>query len=160
MARTLQKHEEIERSIIKKYRKTIWNGFVGSVQEYELIKPNDKIAVCISGGKDSMLLAKCMQEILRHGKMEFGLKFLVMDPGYRPENRQLIEENAKTMGIPVHIFESDIFDVVKEMCSSPLMISSFCCCTWLGGGQKASSSLGISMSSAIPFSSSITLLCI
>ena len=84
-----------------------------------MIKEGDNIAVCISGGKDSMLLAKGMQEILRHGKMEFGLKFLVMDPGYKPENRQLIEENAKLMGIPVHIFESDIFEVVKDVQDSP-----------------------------------------
>ena len=110
---------DIERSIIKRFRKEIWRPFVKALNEYDMIKEGDNIAVCISGGKDSMLLAKCMQEILRHGKMEFGLKFLVMDPGYRPENRQLIEENAKTMGIPVYIFESDIFDVVKDVNDSP-----------------------------------------
>ena len=110
---------DIERSIIKRFRKEIWRPFVKALNEYEMIKEGDNIAVCISGGKDSMLLAKCLQEILRHGKMEFGLKFLVMDPGYKPENRQLIEENAKTLGIPVHIFESDIFDVVKDVNDSP-----------------------------------------
>ena len=110
---------DIERSIIKRFRKEIWRPFVKALNEYEMIKEGDNIAVCISGGKDSMLLAKCMQEILRHGKMEFGLKFLVMDPGYKPENRQLIEENAKLMGIPVHIFESDIFEVVKDVHDSP-----------------------------------------
>lgn len=110
---------DIERSIIKRFRKEIWRPFVKALNEYEMIQEGDNIAVCISGGKDSMLLAKCMQEILRHGKMEFGLKFLVMDPGYKSENRQLIEENARTMGIPVHIFESDIFDVVKDVKDSP-----------------------------------------
>ena len=110
---------DIERSIIKRFRKEIWRPFVKALNEYEMIQEGDNIAVCISGGKDSMLLAKCMQEILRHGKMEFGLKFLVMDPGYKSENRQLIEENARTMGIPAHIFESDIFNVVKDVKDSP-----------------------------------------
>ena len=91
---------EIERSIIKKFRKEIWRPFVKALNEYDMIKEGDNIAVCISGGKDSMLLAKCMQEILRHGKMQFGLHFLVMDPGYNPENRKMIEENAKLMNIP------------------------------------------------------------
>lgn len=110
---------EIERSIIKRFRKEIWRPFVKALNEYELIREGDNIAVCISGGKDSMLLAKCMQEILRHGRMEFGLKFLVMDPGYHPANRQLIEENAKVMGIPIHIFRSDIFDTVADAGGSP-----------------------------------------
>lgn len=110
---------EIEKSIIKRFRKEIWRPFVKALNEYDMIKDGDNIAVCISGGKDSMLLAKCMQEILRHGKMEFGLQFLVMDPGYHPENRKLIEENARTLGIPVHIFESDIFDVVVDVDDSP-----------------------------------------
>lgn len=111
--------QEIERSIIKEYRKDIWRPFVRALNDYEMIQPGDNIAVCISGGKDSMLLAKCMQEILRHGKMEFGLQFLVMDPGYHPDNRKLIEDNAKLMGIPVQIFESDIFNVVVEADGSP-----------------------------------------
>ncbi len=119
MTETELRTRDIERSIIKRFRKEIWRPFVKALNEYEMIKEGDNIAVCISGGKDSMLLAKCMQEILRHGKMEFGLKFLVMDPGYKAENRRLIEENAKTMGIPVHIFESDIFDVVKDVNDSP-----------------------------------------
>ena len=84
-----------------------------------MIQEGDQIAVCISGGKDSMLLAKCMQEILRHGKMEFGLKFLVMDPGYAPANRALIEENARTLGIPITVFESDIFDVTVQVEKNP-----------------------------------------
>lgn len=119
MARTLQKHEEIERSIIKKYRKTIWNGFVGSVQEYELIKPNDKIAVCISGGKDSMILAKCMELLQRHSEVPFELKYIVMDPGYAKPNRELIENNLQTLGIDAEIFESDIFDVTYTAGGSP-----------------------------------------
>lgn len=110
---------EVERSIIKQYRKDIWRPFVRALNEYDMLKPGDNIAVCISGGKDSMLLAKCMQEIQRHGKMEFGLQFLVMDPGYHPENRKLIEENAKQMGIPVQIFDSDIFDIVVDVEESP-----------------------------------------
>ena len=103
---------DIEKSVIKKFRKEIWRPFVKALNEYDMIQEGDNIAVCISGGKDSMLLAKCMQEILRHGKMEFGLHFLVMDPGYNPENRRMIEENARIMGIPITVFESDIFEVV------------------------------------------------
>ena len=110
---------EIEKSIIKQFRKTIWRPFVRALNEYDLIREGDNIAVCISGGKDSMLLAKCMQEILKHGKMEFGLKFLVMDPGYHPANRQLIEENARLLGIPITIFESDIFETVVDAGGSP-----------------------------------------
>ena len=110
---------EIERSIIKTFRKEIWRPFVKALNEYDLIQEGDHIAVCISGGKDSMLLAKCMQEILRHGKMEFGLHFLVMDPGYNPANRRQIEENAALLGIPVTIFESDIFNAVADVDQSP-----------------------------------------
>ena len=117
--RKLEKYIEIERSIIKKYRKTIWSNFIGAVQEYELIKENDKIAVCISGGKDSMLLAKCMQQLQRHSNVPFELVFLVMDPGYNKENRELIEKNAKTLNLDVHIFESDIFEVTDRVGGSP-----------------------------------------
>ena len=112
------RQEDIEKTIIKQYRKSIWRPFVKALNEYDMIRPGDEIAVCISGGKDSFLLAKCMQEILRHGKMEFGLHFLVMDPGYHPDNRNLIEENARIMGIPVQIFDSDIFDVVVDIQNS------------------------------------------
>ena len=111
--------KDSERSVIKQYRKSIWRPFVSALNEYDMIRPGDRIAVCISGGKDSFLLAKCMQEILRHGKMTFGLEFLVMDPGYHPDNRSLIEENACRMGIPVKIFDSDIFDVVVDVEESP-----------------------------------------
>ena len=111
MKRELEKAKLIERSIIKKYRKTIWNNFIGSVKEYELIKEKDKIAVCISGGKDSMILAKCMQELCRHSEVPFEAKYIVMDPGYAEPNRKLIEENLKILGIDAEIFVSDIFDV-------------------------------------------------
>lgn len=110
---------EIERSIITTYRKGIWSRFVKAVKEYALVEEGDEIAVCISGGKDSMLLAKCMQELQRHGEKKFGLRFLVMDPGYAPENRALIESNAAHMGIPVHIFETQIFDAVVGIEKSP-----------------------------------------
>lgn len=109
----MEEYKEIEKSIIKKYRKKIWGRFVRAVTDYELIKENDKIAVCISGGKDSFLLAKCMQEIKRHGKLQFELEFIVMDPGYNKKNRELIIENAKRMNIPITIFESNIFDSVN-----------------------------------------------
>lgn len=111
--------KQIESSIIKEYRKEIWRPFVQALNEYQMIEEGDSIAVCISGGKDSILLAKCMQEILRHGRMEFGLHFLVMDPGYHPDNLRLIKENAALMEIPVKIVESDIFDVVKDVDESP-----------------------------------------
>ena len=119
MARQLEKKQEIERSIIKKYRKAIWNSFVGAVKEYELIKENDCIAVCISGGKDSMLLAKWMELLRRHSEVNFDLKFIVMDPGYTDANRSLIEYNLKTLGIEAEIFESDIFDVAYSAGGSP-----------------------------------------
>ncbi len=107
--------QQIERSIIKKYRKTIWNPFIGGLKDYRMIAANDKIGVCISGGKDSMLLAKCLQELHRHGsEVPFELEFIVMDPGYRPENRQRIEENAALLQIPIRIFDSPIFSVVEK----------------------------------------------
>lgn len=106
---------EAERSIIKKFRKEIWCPFVKSVKQYELIREGDHIAVCISGGKDSFLLAKCMQELERHGQFRFGLKFIVMDPGYAPENRALIEANAKELDVPVKFFGSNIFEAVAAV---------------------------------------------
>ncbi len=117
--RNLEKYVEIERSIIKKYRKTIWSNFIAAVQEYELIKENDKIAVCISGGKDSWLMAKCLQQLQKFSEVPFQLVFLVMDPGYNAENRKLIEENSKILNVPVTIFESDIFDVTLRAGGSP-----------------------------------------
>ena len=116
----LLNHEpDVEKSIRKKFRKSIWCKFTKAVREYELVKEGDCIAVCISGGKDSMLMAKLFQELKRHNKFPFEVKFLVMDPGYSPENRQIIEQNAKRLNIPITIFESDIFDAVFEIEKSP-----------------------------------------
>ncbi len=109
MAKQLEKYQEIERSIITTYRKTIWSPFVLAVKKYRLIESGDKIAVCISGGKDSMLLAKLMQELQRHSEVPFELVFLVMDPGYNVENRVRIEDNAKLLNVPITVFESDVF---------------------------------------------------
>ena len=119
MSRKLDACAIAERSLIKKYRKTLWNPFIAAVKRYELISPGDRIAVCISGGKDSMLLAKLMQELQRHTEQPFQLVFLVMDPGYNPENRALIEENAARLHIPVTIFESNIFDVTVSVDRNP-----------------------------------------
>lgn len=110
---------EIEKSIRKKFHKTLFSPFAKACKEYELIKEGDHICVCISGGKDSMLMAKLFQEIQRHRKVNFDLTFLVMDPGYSEVNRQLIESNAKLMGIPIVIYESDIFDAVDTVDKNP-----------------------------------------
>ena len=115
----MERYQEIERSIIKKFRKDIWSKFVKAVQEYELIKENDNIMVCISGGKDSFLLAKCIEEIKRHGKFDFDVHYVCMDPGYNEKNRKLIEENAKILNIDLEIFESDIFEIVDQVDKSP-----------------------------------------
>jgi len=119
MGRQLEKYEEVERSLHKSYRKRIWNPFIEGIKRYEMVKENDKIAVCISGGKDSMLLAKLMQELHRHGDVPFELVFLVMDPGYSEANRQRIIDNAALLNIPITIFESDIFEVVAGADKSP-----------------------------------------
>ena len=119
MSRELTPQETAERSLIKTYRKSIWNPFIAAVKRYELVEPGDKIAVCISGGKDSVLLAKLMQELQRHTSQPFELVFMVMDPGYRPENRKLIEDNAALLGIPITIFDSDIFDVTVSVEKNP-----------------------------------------
>ena len=115
----MELYQEIERSIIKKFRKDIWSKFMKAVIEYQLIQENDHIMVCISGGKDSFLLAKCIQELQRHGKVPFQAFYVVMDPGYREENRQLILENAKKMNLPIEIFQSDIFEIVDQQEKSP-----------------------------------------
>lgn len=114
-----EKAFEVEKSLRKKFRKEIWSKFTKAVNTYELVKPGDKIAVCISGGKDSMLMAKCFQELKLHDKFDFDVKFLVMDPGYSPRNRQVIEENARILNIPITIFESDIFESVYNIEKSP-----------------------------------------
>lgn len=114
-----ERTREIERSIIKKFRKPIWRKFTKAINDYELIQDGDKIAVCISGGKDSMLLAKLLQELKRHGKNNFDLVFLIMNPGYRERNWELIQFNARILGIPLTVFETQIFDVVSTVEESP-----------------------------------------
>ena len=108
---------EIERSIIKKFRKQIWSRFTKAIKEYQLVQEGDKIAVCISGGKDSVLLAKCMEEIKKHGKVNFEVVFIVMNPGYNDKNLNKIIENAKILGIEIKVFDSDIFSVVNKHAS-------------------------------------------
>ncbi len=110
---------QVEKSIRKKFRKNIWCKFTKAINQYELVKEGDSIAVCISGGKDSMLMAKLFQELKLHNKFPFEVKFVVMDPGYSPENRKVIEENARKLKIPIHIFESDIFESVYHIEKSP-----------------------------------------
>ena len=111
----MEKYKEIERSIITTYRKEIWSKFVKAVSDYKLIEENDNIMVCISGGKDSFLLAKCIQELQRHGNVKFNAHYVVMDPGYNEYNRNFILDNAKILNIPLEMFESDIFDVVANV---------------------------------------------
>ena len=115
----MEKCVEIERSIIKKFRKDIWSKFIKAISDYELIKENDNIMVCISGGKDSFLLAKCIQELIKHGKFPFTAHYVVMDPGYNKVNRQLIEKNAKLLNVPIEIFETNIFDVTAKVEGNP-----------------------------------------
>lgn len=110
---------DIEQSIRKKFKKSIWCKFTKAVREYELVKEGDKIAVCISGGKDSMLMAKLFQELLKHGKANFELVFLVMNPGYNEDNWKIIQDNAKVLGIPLTVFETQIFDTVADIDKNP-----------------------------------------
>ena len=117
--RALEPYQKIERSLQTKFRKTIWNPFIEAVKRYELIAAGDKIAVCISGGKDSMLMAKLMQMLARHSDVPFELVYLVMDPGYNEINRRKIEANAALLHIPVTIFETDIFAVANSTDKSP-----------------------------------------
>ena len=111
----MEEYQEIERSIIKTYRKDIWSRFIKAVKDYELIEEGDNIMVCISGGKDSFLLAKCIQEIKKHGKINFDAHYVVMNPGYNDKNIKYIKSNAKKLNIPIEIFKSDIFDSVISM---------------------------------------------
>lgn len=111
----MERYQEIERSLIKKYRKEIWSKFIKAIKDYKLIEENDKIMVCISGGKDSFVLAKCIQEVKKHGKINFEARFVCMNPGYAEKNKQLIIDNAKEMNIPLEMFESDIFEVVDKV---------------------------------------------
>ena len=111
--------ESVEKSIRKKFHKSIWSNFTKAVRQYELVKEGDRVAVCISGGKDSMLMAKLLQELKRHGKIHFELVFLVMNPGYNADNWKIIQDNAELLGIPLTVFESDIFDTVAEIENNP-----------------------------------------
>lgn len=115
----MERYKEIERSIIKKYRKEIWSPFVHAVSNYKLINEKDNIMVCISGGKDSFLLAKCIQELQRHGNVKFSAHYVLMNPGYNTKNMNLILENARTLDVPLEIFESDIFNAVSNIDNSP-----------------------------------------
>ena len=117
MPKELGRCKQIERSIITTYRKTIWSPFILAVKKYQLIQAGDHIAVCISGGKDSMLLAKLMQELHRHSEIPFSLTFLVMDPGYNEANRKKIEENAALLEVPITVFESDVFAASNSACA-------------------------------------------
>ena len=119
MSRDLSPRETAERSLIKTYRKSLWNPFIAAVKRYELVSPGDHIAVCVSGGKDSFVLAKLMQELQKHTDRPFHLSFLAMDPGYSPANRRVLEENARRLGIPLTLFESDIFDVTLQVDKNP-----------------------------------------
>ena len=119
MAKTLTPQQTAERSLITTYRKTLWKPFIAAVKRYELVSPGDRIAVCVSGGKDSAVLAKLMQELQRHTDRPFYLSFLVMNPGYRPENMQLIRDNAERLGIPITVFENDIFNVAFKTEKNP-----------------------------------------
>ena len=114
-----EKRARIEQSIIKKFRKPIWRAFTRAINTYDLIQEGDKIAVCISGGKDSMLMAKLFQELKKHGKFQFETVFLVMNPGYNADNWKIIQDNAKLLGIPLTVFESDIFDTVATIEQNP-----------------------------------------
>ncbi|MDO4285136.1 MAG: ATP-binding protein [Eubacteriales bacterium] len=119
MSKELTPCQIAERSLIKKYRKELWSPFIAAVKKYELIEEGDRIAVCISGGKDSMIMAKLLQQLQRHSEVPFSLSFLVMDPGYNPVNRRKIEENAALLCIPVTIFETNIFDIANGTSDSP-----------------------------------------
>lgn len=115
----MEKFEQVEKSILKKYRRAIWIPFIAAIKEYRLIQEGDKIAVCISGGKDSMLMAKCVQQLQKHSDFPFEAEYLVMDPGYNAINRRRIEDNAEALQIPIKIFETKIFDIVANEEKSP-----------------------------------------
>ena len=136
MARELERYQIIERSIITRFRKALWNPFIAAVKRYELILPGDRVAVCISGGKDSMLLAKLMQQLLRHSDAPFEAEFLVMDPGYNPANRQRVEENAALLHVPVTIFDSDIFEIANSVDHSPCYLCARMRRGWLYSKAK------------------------
>ena len=111
----MERYQEIERSLITTFRKSIWSKFVSAVQDYELISENDKIMVCISGGKDSFLLAKCIEELQKHGRVKFEARYVVMNPGFLEGNLEKIKENAEILHLPVEIFDTDIFPIVSNL---------------------------------------------
>ena len=115
----MEKYEEIEKTITKSYRKEIWKRFIQSISEFQMVNDGDKIAVCISGGKDSFLMAKCFQELLKHRKVNFSVEFIVMNPGYSKKNEELIIENAKLLNIPINMFKTEIFDTVAGIDEHP-----------------------------------------
>lgn len=139
MSRELEKHELVERSIIKTYRKRIWNPFLIALKNYKLVNAGDKIAVCISGGKDSMLMAKLLQELHKYSEVPFELVYLVMDPGYNAENRKKIEDNARLLNIPITVFETNIFTVADKTEKSPCYL---CARMRRGHLYKAAQDLG------------------
>lgn len=139
MSRELEKHELVERSIIKTYRKRIWNPFLIALKNYKLVNAGDKIAVCISGGKDSMLMAKLLQELHKYSDVPFELVYLVMDPGYNAENRKKIEDNARLLHIPITVFETNIFTVADKTEKSPCYL---CARMRRGHLYKAAQDLG------------------
>lgn len=137
--KNLDRQTLIERSIITKFRKTLWVPFVKAIKQYELIKDNDRIAVCISGGKDSFVAAKLMQELYRHGIANFELRFINMNPGYNEENSRMVEENAKILGIDMYTFHTDIFDTVDNITEAPCYL---CARMRRGHLYKAAKDLG------------------
>ena len=122
MPRQFTPVQKIEQTIVRRYHEELWSPFCKAIKRYQLIAPGDRIAVCVSGGKDSMLMAKMMQMLHRHTEIPFDVVFLVMDPGYAPENRQRVEENARKLDIPVTVFESDIFEVANAQEKNPCFL--------------------------------------
>ena len=134
--RELEPYEKIERSIITKYRKELWHPFIDAVAKYQLVKEGDRIAVCISGGKDSFCMAKLMQELERHGKVKFEAVYLVMDPGYNEINRAKIESNPALLHVPIQIYESNIFDIANSQDHSPCYLCAKMRRGWLYNKAK------------------------
>ena len=122
MPRQFTPCQQVEQTIVRRYHEELWSPFCKAIKRYQLIRPGDKIAVCISGGKDSMLMAKMMQMLHRHSEIPFEVEYLVMDPGYNPENRRKVEENARFLEIPVTVFESDIFEVANAQDKNPCFL--------------------------------------
>lgn len=122
MPRQFTPCQQVEQTIVRRYHEELWSPFCKAIKRYQLIRPGDKIAVCISGGKDSMLMAKMMQMLCRHSEIPFEVEYLVMDPGYNPENRRKVEENARFLEIPVTVFESDIFEVANAQDKNPCFL--------------------------------------